>query len=327
MKLGIVGTGTIVQEFLPKLINIEGIEVISIMDIPSQIENVKKLCQVNNVEVATSSFDELCTAGIDTVYVAVPNLLHFDYCKMALEKGMNVIVEKPMTSHVKQAIELKELAQSKKLFLFEAITTVYMETFLKMKEWLPRIGDVKAVECNYTQYSRRYDAFRNGEILPAFDPNKAGGALMDLNLYNLHYVMGLFGKPQDVKYYPTIERNIDTNGLLVLQYPTFTAHCLAAKDCGGQYGGTIQGTKGYIKTVFPPNMVGEVIIHFNDGTEEKFDDQYAFNRLITEFIAFVQAINTNDYKHCYQKLDESINVSEIMTKARIEAGIVFPCDK
>lgn len=41
MKLGIVGTGTIVQEFLPKLINIEGIEVISIMDIPSQIENVK----------------------------------------------------------------------------------------------------------------------------------------------------------------------------------------------------------------------------------------------------------------------------------------------
>ena len=74
-------------------------------------------------------------------------------------------------------------------------------------------------------------------------------------------------------------------------------------------------------------MVGEVIIHFNDGTEEKFDDQYAFNRLIPEFIAFVQAINTNDYKHCYQKLDESINVSEIMTKARIEAGIVFPCDK
>ena len=106
MKLGIVGTGTIVQEFLPKLINIEGIEVISIMDIPSQIENVKKLCQENNVEVATSSFDELCTAGIDTVYVAVPNLLHFDYCKMALEKGMNVIVEKPMTSHVKEAIEL-----------------------------------------------------------------------------------------------------------------------------------------------------------------------------------------------------------------------------
>lgn len=246
---------------------------------------------------------------------------------MALEKGMNVIVEKPMTSHVKEAIELKELAQSKKLFLFEAITTVYMETFLKMKEWLPRIGDVKAVECNYTQYSRRYDAFRNGEILPAFDPNKAGGALMDLNLYNLHYVMGLFGKPQDVKYYPTIERNIDTNGLLVLQYPTFTAHCLAAKDCGGQYGGTIQGTKGYIKTVFPPNMVGEVIIHFNDGTEEKFDDQYAFNRLIPEFIAFVQAINTNDYKYCYQKLDESINVNEIMTKARIEAGIIFPCDK
>lgn len=327
MKLGIVGTGTIVQEFLPKLVKIEGIKVISIMDIPSQIKNVKKLCKENNVEVATSSFDDLCATGIDTVYIAVPNLLHFDYCKKVLENGMNVIVEKPMTSHAKESIELRELAKSKKLFLFEAITTIYMGTFLKIKEWLPRIGEIKAVECNYTQYSRRYDAFRNGEILPAFDPNKAGGALMDLNLYNLHYVMGLFGKPKDVKYFATIERDIDINGLLVLQYSKFTAHCLAAKDCGGLYGGTIQGTKGYIKTVYPPNMVGEVTIHFNNGTEEKFDDQSAFNRLIPEFTAFTQAINAKDYDYCYKKLDDSISVSEIMTKARLEAGIVFPCDK
>lgn len=35
---------------------------------------------------------------------------------------------------------------------------------------------------------------------------KVGGALMDLSLYNLHYVMGLFGKLVEAKYYSNIEK-------------------------------------------------------------------------------------------------------------------------
>lgn len=326
MKLGIIGSGTIVEEFLPKLVKMEGIEVIGIMT-PNRLESAKILCRENDVSLITSSFDELCESGIDTVYVAVPNLLHYDLCKKSLERGMNVIVEKPMTGHVDEAIELNKLAQDKQLFLFEAITTIYLGTYKKIIEWLPRIGDIKGVESTYTQYSRRYDAFKNGEILPAFDPQKAGGALMDLNLYNLHYVMGMFGKPDNAKYYPTIERNIDTNGLIVLNYPTFTARCFAAKDCGGVFGGTIQGTNGFIKTLYPPNMVGEVCIHLNDKTEEKYDDQSAFERVVPEFNAFINAINENNLDYCYKKLEQSIAVSEILTKVRLEAGIVFPCDK
>ncbi|MGI6510748.1 MAG: hypothetical protein ACOX1L_09295 [Erysipelotrichaceae bacterium] len=36
---------------------------------------------------------------------------------------------------------------------------------------------------------------------------------MDLNVYNVHYLVGLFGKPDEVKYYPNIEYNIDTSGI------------------------------------------------------------------------------------------------------------------
>ena len=49
---------------------------------------------------------------------------------------------------------------------------------------------------------------------------------MDLSLYNLHYVMGLFGKLVEAKYYSNIEKNIDTSGLLVLKYPSFIACCV-----------------------------------------------------------------------------------------------------
>ncbi|KUP25915.1 Gfo/Idh/MocA family oxidoreductase [Paenibacillus sp. DMB5] len=327
MKLGIIGTGVIVQEFLPKLVELKGIEIIGLQGIPSEIDAVKKMASEHNIPHATSSFEELYETGIDTVYVAVPNFLHFDYCKKALDKGINVIVEKPMTSNYREALELKKLAQEKRLFLFEAITTLYLGNYKKIQEWLPQIGEIKIVQSQYSQYSRRYDAFQKGEVLPAFDPKKAGGALMDLNLYNLHFVMGMFGKPEGAEYFANVERDIDTSGTMILRYPSFYAICTAAKDCKGIYGGIIQGTKGCIKNVYPPNLIGEVSLELNDGTVEKFDDGSARERLIPEFTAFVKAINEQDYDFCYEKLERSLAVSEVQTNARLKAGILFPVDE
>ena len=327
MKLGIIGSGFIVQEFLPKLVKLEGMEVVAIQGVPQAKEQVEALCKENNVPHAVYSFEELSALDVDTVYVAVPNFLHFMYCKQALEAGLNVIVEKPMTSNIEESETLRALAEEKKCFLFEAITTVYFDSYQKIREWLPRLGTIKMVHCNYSQYSRRYDAFRAGETLPAFDPAKSGGALMDINLYNLHFVMGLFGKPEEAVYYANIERGIDTSGTLVLQYPGFISTCTGAKDCGAPYSFVIEGTDGYITTQYPPNLIGEVTIHFNDKTEEKYDDHMAMDRLIPEFRYFIDCINRNDFDACMERLDESVAVSAVQTEARRKAGIVFAADK
>lgn len=327
MKLGIIGSGLIVKEFLPRLKEIEGLEIVGIQGTPTTMDSVYELSVPNNIPLATDSFDELCSSGIDTVYIAVPNFLHFDYCKKSLERGMNVIVEKPMTSNLKEAEYLQNLAKERKLFLFEAVTTLYLGNYKKIKEWLPRIGDVKMVQSQYSQYSRRYDAFKEGQILPVFDPNKSGGAMMDLNLYNIHYVMGLFGKPEHAKYYANMERGIDTSGILVMEYPGFLATCVAAKDCKGLYYGIIQGTKGSIRSSYPANLIGEVTLELNDGTKEVYDDKGADARLIPEFTVFINAINNNDIDFCYRQLDKSVAVSEVQTNARLDAGIIFPADK
>lgn len=326
MKLGIIGSGTIVQEFLPKLIEFDGLEVVAIQGTLETIKQVKELCDANGVKNAVGSFEELCELNIDTVYVAVPNFLHYSYCMKAMGKGLNVIVEKPICSNYEETLALGDMARKNNLFIFEAITTLYLPNYQKIQEWLPRIGEIKLITSQYSQYSRRYDAFRNGEILPAFDPNKSGGALMDLNLYNLHYVMGLVGKPKDVKYYANIERDIDTSGVLVLNYDNYVATCIAAKDCRGIYGGIIQGTQGCIKTHYPPNLIGEVTLELNDGTYERYDDGSATQRLVPEFKAFIRAINENDYEYCYEMLDKSLDVSKVQTTARLEAGIQFPSD-
>lgn len=327
MKLGVIGTGIIVEEFLPRLRKLDGIDVVAVQGIPQAKEQVEKLCKENEIQNIAYSYEELMQYDVDTVYIAVPNFLHYSYCKEALESGKNVIVEKPITSNADEAKELEKIAKEKGLYLFEAVTTVYFKGYEKIKEWLPRLGTVKLVQCNYSQYSRRYDAFREGKVLPAFDPQKSGGALMDLNLYNLHFVMGLFGKPEQYKYYANIERDIDTSGTIVMQYPGFLAMCTAAKDCSAPYNFVIEGTDGYITMEYPPNLVGEITLHHNDGSEEKYNDGMAMQRLIPEFEYFADCINRQDMDACMKRLDASILVSEVQTKARLDAGIVFPADK
>jgi len=326
MKLGIIGSGMIVQEFLPSLVKLEGLEIMGIQGTKSGIEKVEEICKKYNIPNFTDNFDELCNFGIDTVYIAVPNFLHFEFCKKALEKGINVIVEKPITTNYREAKELEKLAKEKKLFLFEAITTLYFENYKKIKEWITKIGNIKLVQSQYSQYSSRYDAFKRGEILPVFDPEKAGGALMDLGLYNLHYVLGLFGKPENVKYYANIERNIDTSGVLIMKYKNFSAMCVCAKDSEGERIGVIQGSEGKIVSEEAPGLVGKVTLKLYDGTTESFDDGFSKDRVVPEFTQFIRAVKENDLEFCYRQLEKSLLVSEVQTKARIDAGIKFTQD-
>lgn len=325
MKLGIVGTGAIAREVLP-LLRGWGIEPAAVCGTLRSKDMVQELCHAHDIKEGFFEYDRMLAEGdVDTVYVAVPNFLHYSFVKQALEAGKHVIAEKPMTSNDREAVELTRLAREKSLYLFEAISTVYLPNYQKLRELLPRIGAVKIVSCNFSQYSRRYDEFRKGNVLPAFDAEKSGGALMDLNLYNLHYIMGLFGNPESVRYQANIERNIDTSGVVILNYGSFQAISIAAKDCFAPASYLIQGTDGYILQTSPANFCGAVTLRLNDGTEETYDEQTA-SRLEPEFKAFVHEIDSGDRTRCYEMLERSLAVSKVQTTARADAGIRFPAD-
>ena len=81
---------------------------------------------------------------MDTVYIAVPNIQHTRYARVALEAGRNVILEKPLAPTAADAEELAALARRKKVFLFEAMTTQYLENYQKLREISAPAGAGKA---------------------------------------------------------------------------------------------------------------------------------------------------------------------------------------
>ncbi|MBO7673570.1 MAG: Gfo/Idh/MocA family oxidoreductase, partial [Atopobiaceae bacterium] len=259
MRLGIVGTGMIVRMVAPNLSS-WGIEVVAIAGTPETAKDVNELADEFGAKGRYTDYHDLVgDSEVDTVYVAVPNFLHYAVSEAALRAGKDVVCEKPLASNYKEAARLAQVARDEGRFLWEAVVTTRQPNFkLVRDELLPRIGTVKQVQVNYSQYSSRYDAFRAGQVLPAFDPAKAGGAIMDIGLYSLTYTIGLFGEPTKATYLPNIERGIDTSGVAILEYDGFTAIDICSKDCGGACIMHIQGTDGYIVSNSQPNICGAV---------------------------------------------------------------------
>lgn len=326
MKLGIVGSGKIVQEFLPWLASSPAFEVAALCSTQRSADKAAALCAQYGVPLHVTDYSQLL-AAVDVVYIALPNLLHTAYAKAALEAGRHVIVEKPLAPCAGEAAALSALAHRKGCFLFEAVTTQYLENYRKLRQLLPRVGQVKLVQCNFSQYSSRYDAFCAGQTAPVFDPQQAGGALMDLAVYNVSYIVGLFGEPQQVHYAANVEKGIDTSGILTMDYRSFKAVSIAAKDCAAPPRYVIQGTRGYLLQKSTANFCGPVTLHLNDGREEHFSLNGKRPRCAAEFEIIAHAIAAGDQELCSGMLETSLAVSRVLTAARQSAGIKFPCDK
>src|SRR5699024_9260887 len=210
MQIGTVGTGFIVDTFLSALADVDGATCIAMY---SRIkETAKPLADKFAIQkVYTNLLDMYQNPDIDTIYLASPHSVHHEQAYQALEHGKHAIVEKPFTATVEEAKRLLQLAKSKQLMLSEALSNIY-------------ITKIKIVQCNYTQLSSRYFKLLDGALPNIFNPAFAGGVLGDLNIYNIHLVVHLFDQPEQVRYTANLyNENIDTSGVVTMQYPDFTA--------------------------------------------------------------------------------------------------------
>lgn len=327
MKLGIVGAGMIVKDFFRFIHDVDGVELIGIAATSNEVDVVKKMAQEEHIKYYHTCYEELLeNQEVEVVYVATPNHLHYQMCKQALRAHKHVICEKPFTSNIEELRELDQIAQQENLILLEAISTQYLPNVLEIKKQLKEVGNVKIVTANYSQYSSRYNAFKEGEILPAFDYKKSGGALMDLNIYNIHLMVALFGEPLDIQYKANVQRGIDTSGLIVLDYGTFKAVLIGAKDCKAPLSTTIQGDQGCIHVTTPANVLMNFSVLKNDGSIKNFNLQNDKHRMYFEFVEFVKIISDRDYIRTQQMMEKSLLAMTLATKARQSANIVFEAD-
>ena len=337
MKIGTIGSGMIVDRFIQAINMVDNVELVAVYS--RDVDKAKTFASKHKVTKYYTDLDAMLVDDeIDTIYIASPNALHYPQAMQALRAKKHVIDEKPFTSTLEECEMLYNTANENGVFLFEAITTIHLPNYKIIKDNLKDLGDIRLVTCNFSQFSSRYGLYKNHKQSNAFDPTYSGGALMDINVYNIHFTLGLFGKPKTYKYYPNIGYNgIDTSGVMIMEYDTFIATLIGAKDSSSDYLCFIQGDEatlkmsgastGVCKTVELVPLKGDQIGVTNPTGNTK---EISFNQkmhMTYEIETFRDVINNKDM-NTYQRLSQHTkDVMEIIACARKEAGIHFDVDK
>lgn len=321
MKLATIGSGKIVDTMFKAIEDIDGIEPVAVYSRTQQ--KADEFAKKHQVPKAYSDMDQmLADDEIDTVYIATPNALHYPQAKKALEAGKHVILEKPFTTSVEQAEDLFETAEKNGKMIFEAITSIHTPNYGLMKDNLSLVGTPRQGLFNYSQYSSRYDKFKEGVVTNAFDPAMDGGALTDINLYNIYLAAALFGMPEGIAYYPVYGFNgIDTSGSLILQYPNFVVTCIGSKDSSSENIAVVQGDEGTLKV--SEGSTGRMMrVDFEPVMKE---DEHLDARKISidqglhmtyEFMDFLTALNENNQEMYNACKEATLNVQKILEEAK-----------
>ena len=324
VRLGTIGSGVIVHSVLDNVMKTDGITLAAVYSRTQ--ERADELAKTYGAQRTFTDIDAMLNdEGINTVYIATPNLLHYPQAKRALLAGKNVICEKPLVTRRTHAEELRDIAKSRGLFLVEAAPTMFLPNFRALREHLSDIGRVRLVMSNYSQYSSRYDAVLRGEKPNIFNPEYAGGCLMDINFYNIILNVALFGAPQRGEYYANIYPDLaDTSGVFVMKYDGFVSTNSGAKDTWGINHFMIEGEKGYIY-VDEPNGLKSVRV-VTRSSDETFNLQPNPDRWYYEVQELTRLMLSDDYESVRKMLAVSLDTVRVIETARKNAGIVFPGD-
>lgn len=232
---------------------------------------------------------------IDVVYIASPNRFHLEQALQALMHKKHVILEKPAAVRRADAERLIQAAEENGVFLFEAISTLFMPNYLACRERLPRLGAVRRAEISYGQYSSKYDAYLRGENPNIFNPEMEAGALNDMGVYCVHTAVDLFGPPETVDFQAEYGPNgIDLAGRLSLGYPGFTCEVSTAKCRDMDSGCRVEGERGWFCSRGPLNEFPDAQVCLDGVREDIRLRQGVPNRLAFELARFRNAILEGD---------------------------------
>lgn len=328
MNIGIIGSGSIIDTFISAIKNVKGTNIAAICSRNKESERIKELREKYSISLAYDDIEKMLTnPNIDFVYVASPNSLHYSQSLKALKAGKNVICEKPFTSTSKEAQHLLNVAKEKQLMIFEGIAVIHLPNFQVIKDNIHRLGRLRIIQLNFSQYSRKYDLFLAGELPNVFNPEFSGGSLADINIYNVHFMTAMFGMPEKYEYFPNIHENgIDTSGVVLMQYPGFSATLTGSKDTRGNNFVYIQGEKGYIHVNSESSTCKEVVVDVNGEPPRSLNLQYYQNPLFYELEVFKGIYDSKDFNKCYELAEYSLSVVKLIESIRKKSGIVFAAD-
>ncbi|HAL74825.1 MAG TPA: oxidoreductase [Clostridiales bacterium] len=319
MKFGIIGTGKIAAKFIANASLNPEFEAAAILS--RSRERGEAFAAGCGIPKVYTAIDEMAAdPSIEAVYIASPNSAHYEQSIQMSAAGKHVFCEKAVASNSQELIAMIDTAEKNDKIFLEAMRPAFNPDLARLKAIIADMGQPRNALISACQYSSRYDAFRSGEILNAFDPILSNGAVMDMGSYSIFMLVALFGEPQrifctDVK----LHNGFDGFGAFIGVYPEMAAEVLYSKINWSKAGSEIMFEDGSITISDIPGVSG-IEIHRRGKPSEKLTAS-GIPEYKEEAAMFIRCCQNPELAKPYHEL--SLSVMRIIDEVKRQNGITF----
>ena len=210
LKVGIIGTGWIAESHLDCLKKMEDVEIVAGADlIPGKAERFFERYGVPGVRCYPSHKEMLDNEQLDAVSICTYNRQHAGPTIYALDKGVNVLLEKPMCVTTEEAVEIIR-AERRSGKILSIGFQPRMDNNMKMIKKIVQSGELGKVYYIQTGGGRRR-GIPNSTFIE--DKTAGIGAMGDIGCYSLDMVLGAIGYPKPLTASGYISNYFGTNPL------------------------------------------------------------------------------------------------------------------
>lgn len=218
VKWGILSTAKIaVEKVIPAMQKGSNIEIVGVAS--RDISKAQQVAKDLDIPKYFGSYEELLNdPEIVAIYIPLPNHLHYEWTKKALQKGKHVLCEKPMTLRTKEIKELIEIRDRNSLVVGEAFMVHTHPQWIDVLERIRKgeLGTLRCIQGFFSYHKTDPENIRN-----IFE--YGGGAMWDIGCYPVHISRYVFGE-EPVRVLSLVDRDpqmkIDRLVSVILDFPS-----------------------------------------------------------------------------------------------------------
>ncbi|NMD68971.1 Gfo/Idh/MocA family oxidoreductase [Bacillus sp. DNRA2] len=326
IRFGVIGTNWITDSFIEGASKHPDFQLTAVYS--RSLDTAKSFVEKHqaNITIFTNLIEMAQSNELDAVYIASPNAFHARQAIVLIEHGKHVLCEKSIASNKAELEAMISAARKQQVVLMEAVKSTLTPNFQTVMAHLDKIGTVRSYFASYCQYSSRYDAYKQGNILNAFKPEFSNGAIMDIGIYCIYPLVVLFGAPESIEAKGIIlESGVDGKGSIILKYKDMDAVVMFSKISNSALPAEIQGEEGnlWIDKIHTPERVE---LRIRNGKTVDLSEMQKQETMYYEAKEFIELIQHGKQESSINSLTNSLIVMDILDEARKQMGVVFPAD-
>jgi UDP-N-acetylglucosamine 3-dehydrogenase len=191
LRVGLLGCGFMGKVHAEAWRQAPQAKLVAVAGVPAQA--ARDLAAAGGASGGDSLAEVIARGDVDAVDICLPTAMHEEFAIAALRAGKHVLCEKPLTLSLESADRILAAArESGRTFMVAQVVRFWPQYVAARQIALSGgLGEILAIDAERIS--------QPPDWAPWFaDPRQSGGAILDLGIHDLDYVVSILGRPKSV---------------------------------------------------------------------------------------------------------------------------------